>query len=44
VQAIARGAFGALEWLDSRPLAMGAQAFQDLDQGRVASAKVILCP
>jgi 2-desacetyl-2-hydroxyethyl bacteriochlorophyllide A dehydrogenase len=44
VQAIHRGAFGQLEWLDARPLADGAEAFRDLDQGRVASAKVILCP
>ncbi|NJS35485.1 MAG: alcohol dehydrogenase catalytic domain-containing protein [Brachymonas sp.] len=44
VQAIHRGAFGGLEWLDTRPLAHGAQAFQDLDQGKAASAKVILCP
>ena len=44
VAAIHRGAFGSLEWLDARPLADGPQAFQDLDQGRAASAKVILCP
>jgi 2-desacetyl-2-hydroxyethyl bacteriochlorophyllide A dehydrogenase len=44
VQAIHRGAFGQLEWLDARPLADGAEAFRDLDKGSVASAKVILCP
>jgi 2-desacetyl-2-hydroxyethyl bacteriochlorophyllide A dehydrogenase len=44
VAAIYRGAFGDLTWLDLRSLADGAQAFQDLDQGRVASAKVVLCP
>jgi 2-desacetyl-2-hydroxyethyl bacteriochlorophyllide A dehydrogenase len=44
VQAIHRGAFGSLAWLDERPLSAGAQAFADLDQGRCASAKVILCP
>ncbi len=44
VKLIHQGAFGELAWLDSRPLSEGAQAFQDLDQGRVASAKVILCP
>jgi 2-desacetyl-2-hydroxyethyl bacteriochlorophyllide A dehydrogenase len=44
VQAIARGAFGGLEWLDVRPMAVGAQAFDDLDKGRVASAKLILQP
>jgi 2-desacetyl-2-hydroxyethyl bacteriochlorophyllide A dehydrogenase len=44
VQAIARGAFGSLEWLDVRSLAEGSQAFVDLDKGQVASAKVILQP
>ena len=44
VQSIYRGAFGDLSWVDVRPLADGAKAFQDLDQGRTASAKVILCP
>ena len=44
VAAIHRGAFGNLAWLDVRALADGAQAFTDLDQGRAASAKVILCP
>jgi 2-desacetyl-2-hydroxyethyl bacteriochlorophyllide A dehydrogenase len=44
VKLIHQGAFGNLAWLDSRPLSEGAQAFQDLDQGRAASAKVILCP
>jgi 2-desacetyl-2-hydroxyethyl bacteriochlorophyllide A dehydrogenase len=44
VQAIYRGDFGDLAWLDARPLAQGAQAFSDLDKGRAASAKVVLCP
>jgi 2-desacetyl-2-hydroxyethyl bacteriochlorophyllide A dehydrogenase len=44
VAAISRGAFGDLSWLDKRPLSQGAQAFADLDQGRAASAKLILCP
>ena len=44
VAAIHRGAFGDLSWVDVRPLADGAQAFMDLDQGKAASAKVILCP
>ena len=44
VAAIYGGAFGDLAWLDTRALADGAQAFADLDQGHVASAKVILCP
>ncbi len=44
VAAIYRGAFGDLAWVDVRPLSSGAEAFQDLDQGRVASAKVVLTP
>jgi threonine dehydrogenase-like Zn-dependent dehydrogenase len=44
VQAIYRGDFGDLSWVDARPLADGAQAFDDLDKGRAASAKVVLCP
>ena len=44
VDALARGAFGDLAWVEERPLAEGAQAFVDLDQGRCASAKVLLRP
>jgi 2-desacetyl-2-hydroxyethyl bacteriochlorophyllide A dehydrogenase len=44
VQAIYRGDFGDLSWVDARPLSEGAQAFVDLDKGRAASAKVVLCP
>jgi threonine dehydrogenase-like Zn-dependent dehydrogenase len=44
VQAIYRGDFGDLAWVQARPLAQGPQAFIDLDQGREASAKVVLCP
>jgi 2-desacetyl-2-hydroxyethyl bacteriochlorophyllide A dehydrogenase len=44
VQALYRGDFGDLSWVEARPLSQGAQAFADLDQGRAASAKVVLCP
>jgi 2-desacetyl-2-hydroxyethyl bacteriochlorophyllide A dehydrogenase len=44
VSALADGAFGDLSWVEERPLAEGAQAFVDLDQGRCASAKVVLRP
>jgi len=44
VDALARGVFGDLRWVEERPLSQGAQAFVDLDQGRCASAKVILTP
>jgi L-iditol 2-dehydrogenase len=33
-----------LSWVERRPLSQGAQAFEDLHHGRVASAKVVLEP
>lgn len=36
------GAFGALDWLEQRPLADGARAFADLLAGKCAAAKVVL--
>ena len=44
VDALARGVFGDLSWVEQRPLSEGPQAFVDLDQGRCASAKVVLRP
>jgi L-iditol 2-dehydrogenase len=44
VRLLAEGRFGALDWLEARPLANGAQAVADIDAGRVAAAKVILLP
>jgi 2-desacetyl-2-hydroxyethyl bacteriochlorophyllide A dehydrogenase len=44
VDALASGAFGDLSWVEERTLAEGPQAFVDLDQGRCASAKVVLRP
>jgi 2-desacetyl-2-hydroxyethyl bacteriochlorophyllide A dehydrogenase len=44
VRLIHTGAFGDLSWIDSRPLAEGAQAFAALHRGEVASAKVVLRP
>jgi 2-desacetyl-2-hydroxyethyl bacteriochlorophyllide A dehydrogenase len=38
------GGFGALDWVDERPLEAGAGAFADLAAGRVASPKVLLRP
>ncbi|UPY35599.1 alcohol dehydrogenase catalytic domain-containing protein [Sediminicoccus sp. KRV36] len=38
------GRFGALDWLETRPLAEGAAAIADIDAGRVAAAKIILIP
>jgi alcohol dehydrogenase len=44
VAALAEGAFGDLSWVEERRLDEGQQAFLDLDQGRCASAKVLLRP
>ena len=44
VDALAQGAFGDLSWVEERRLDAGQQAFLDLDQGRCASAKVLLRP
>lgn len=42
VDALYRGVFGDLAWIDERPLGEGAQAFSDLDHGRAAAAKIVL--
>ncbi|MEE4114132.1 MAG: alcohol dehydrogenase catalytic domain-containing protein [Desulfobacteraceae bacterium] len=44
VRALAEGMLGDLEWVEPRPLADGAQAFDDLHHGRSAAAKVVLVP
>ena len=44
VKAIHGGVFGDLAWVEERPLAAGAAAFADLDQGRSAAAKIVLRP
>jgi alcohol dehydrogenase len=44
VSALARGVFGNLAWVEQRPLADGARAFEDLHHGRLAAAKVVLVP
>jgi len=42
--ALAEGRLGALGWVERRPLESGLAAFQDLDGGRVAAAKIALEP
>jgi alcohol dehydrogenase len=42
--ALHEGAFGDLAWVEERPLAEGARAFRDLDEGRTPSAKILLRP
>jgi len=44
VQSIESGLLGDLNWVETRPLSEGAQAFQDLDEGRTAAAKIVLIP
>ena len=44
VAALSRGAFGDLSWVERRSLADGAAAFDDLQKGRTAAAKVVLEP
>jgi len=42
VQALHAGTLGALDWIERRNLSEGARAFQDLNEGRVGAAKIIL--
>jgi len=44
VAALYNGAFGDLAWVEERRLDEGAAAFQDLDRGRSAAAKIVLRP
>ncbi|MDE2370685.1 MAG: alcohol dehydrogenase catalytic domain-containing protein [Burkholderiales bacterium] len=44
VDALHRGLFGDLAWVEERPLAQGQQAFVDLDRGASAAAKIVLRP
>ena len=42
--ALHEGAFGDLAWVEERPLAEGARAFEDIDLGRTPAAKILLRP
>lgn len=44
VGALASGRLGALDWIETRPLADGARAFADIDANAVAAAKLVLVP
>ncbi|MFN0159596.1 MAG: alcohol dehydrogenase catalytic domain-containing protein [Burkholderiales bacterium] len=44
VAALHGGTFGDLAWVEERPLAEGARAFDDLDRGLTAAAKIVLRP
>ncbi|MFY0614117.1 MAG: alcohol dehydrogenase catalytic domain-containing protein, partial [Hyphomicrobiaceae bacterium] len=39
---LATGTFGEIDWTEQRPLSEGANAFQELQHGKVATAKIIL--
>lgn len=43
-RALHEGAFGDLAWVEDRPLAEGARAFDDLHHGRSRAAKILLRP
>jgi threonine dehydrogenase-like Zn-dependent dehydrogenase len=42
--ALAEGRFGALDWIEERPLSAGQDAFVAIDQARIGAAKIILRP
>ncbi len=44
IEKLNSGALGCLDWIERRPLREGAQAFDDLLQGRCGAAKIVLCP
>jgi 2-desacetyl-2-hydroxyethyl bacteriochlorophyllide A dehydrogenase len=44
VKLLNEGAFGDLSWVKVMPLSEGVTAFQELDSGKQASAKVVLVP
>ena len=44
IHALSSGQLGGLEWVETRPLSAGPDAFRDLDNGQVAAAKVVLVP
>jgi len=44
VEKLHAGAFGDLSWIEKRSLSDGAEAFDDLLNGRTAAPKIVLCP
>jgi alcohol dehydrogenase len=44
VGSLVGGMFGKLDWVETRPLSDGAQAFADLDKGIISAAKLVLVP
>lgn len=44
IELLSSGAIGSLDWIEQRPLSEGPDAFNDLAEGRVRAAKVVLIP
>ena len=44
VKALYSGSLGSLDWIEQRPLSEGANAFDDLANGRTSAAKIVLVP
>ena len=44
MKALASGALEPLDWVETRTLSDGAQAFADLQAGKTAAAKIVLRP
>ena len=44
IKALEDGLLGDLSWVETRPLSEGAQAFDDLHNGRTAAGKLVMIP
>ena len=44
LDAIASGALGSLDWVEARPLAEGARAFEDIHSNNTEAPKIVLLP
>lgn len=44
LKAIASGAIGSFDWLETRPLSEGSQAFQDIHKNKTHAPKIVLLP
>lgn len=44
LDALTAGSLGSLDWVETRPLAQGAEAFRAIHEGTAASPKIVLLP
>ena len=44
IQALYSGALGPLDWVETRPLSDGANAFREIHEGKAAAPKIVLRP